>query len=349
MLTVYSDTHRLHHGKQELIDGKLMPVVEMPRRADTVLAEVKARSLGEVIAPDDHGRAPIERIHDPRFVAFLETAWDDWSAAGRDYDALPFCWGTRTLRQDVDPARLVGIDAKLGYFSFDAGTPITAGTWTAAYTSAQVALTGRARLTDTGARAVFALCRPPGHHAGMDTFGGYCFLNNAAIAAQSFLDAGARKVAILDVDYHHGNGTQQIFYSRSDVLFCSIHGHPQQEFPFFLGWPEEIGQGPGHGFNHNFPLPWGSGQAPWFEAFEAACRKVEGYGPEVVVVSLGVDTFKDDPISKFRLETSDYPKIGERIAAFGCPVLFVMEGGYAVDQIGVNTVGLLTGFESAAG
>jgi acetoin utilization deacetylase AcuC-like enzyme len=245
--------------------------------------------------------------------------------------------------REVIPTSLLG---QLGYYSFDAGAPITAGTWQAVYSAAQVALTAQAAV-ENGARSAFALCRPPGHHAASDVMGGYCYLNNAAIAAQAFLDQGRQKVAILDVDYHHGNGTQSIFYSRNDVLFTSIHGHPEAEFPFFLGYADEHGEGPGEGFNFNYPLAAGSDWDHWSAALEQACTQIEAYTPDVLVISLGVDTFKDDPISTFKLDSPDYLRMGERIARLGLPTLFVMEGGYAVEEIGINAVNVLEGFESA--
>jgi acetoin utilization deacetylase AcuC-like enzyme len=243
----------------------------------------------------------------------------------------------------VIPTSLHG---QLGYYSFDGGAPITAGTWKAAYSAAQVALTAQAEI-QRGAHSAFALCRPPGHHAASDLMGGYCYLNNAAIAAQAFLDQGRSKVAILDVDYHHGNGTQSIFYARSDVLFTSIHGHPEAEFPFFLGYEDEVGEGAGEGFNFNYPLAAGSAWDRWSAALEKACAEIERYDAEVLVISLGVDTFKNDPISQFKLDSPDYLRMGERIARLGKPTLFVMEGGYAVEEIGVNAVNVLEGFLSA--
>ncbi|HWV10926.1 MAG TPA: histone deacetylase family protein, partial [Pseudomonas sp.] len=195
-----------------------------------------------------------------------------------------------------------------------------------------------------GAHSAFALCRPPGHHAAGDVMGGYCYLNNAAIAAQAFIDQGRRKVAILDVDYHHGNGTQSIFYTRSDVLFTSIHGDPAEEFPFFLGYADELGEGAGEGCNFNYPLPMGSDWDAWSAALEQACQRIGEHGAEVVVVSLGVDTYMEDPISQFKLDSPDYLTMGRRIAALGLPTLFVMEGGYAVEAIGVNAVNVLEGF-----
>jgi acetoin utilization deacetylase AcuC-like enzyme len=220
------------------------------------------------------------------------------------------------------------------------------GTWEAATAAVDVALTG-ADLVQGGNRAAFSLCRPPGHHAAADFFGGYCFLNNAAIAAQAFIEAGSKRVAILDVDYHHGNGTQAIFYDRADVFFASIHADPRQEYPFFLGYAEETGAGAGADCNANYPLPWGSGFDVWGAALDDASRKIAAFGADALIISLGVDTFEKDPISKFKLKSDDYPKIGAAIAALGLPTLFVMEGGYAVAEIGVNAVNVLTGFENA--
>lgn len=342
MLTIYSDDHHLHHGRCELMDGQLMPCFEMPSRADHVLQRVKERELGPVQAPQDFGLAPLQRIHSRDYLDFFKDAWQRWTEYGQDGDLLPYAWPARTLRR-VLPTSLHG---QLGYYSFDGGAPITAGTWQAAYSAAQVALTAQAAIAQ-GAHSAFALCRPPGHHAASDLMGGYCYLNNAAIAAQAFLDQGCKKVAILDVDYHHGNGTQSIFYARSDVLFTSIHGHPEAEFPFFLGYADEHGEGAGVGFNFNYPLPAGSGWQAWSAALEQACAEIERYAADIIVVSLGVDTFKDDPISQFKLDSPDYLAMGARIARLGKPTLFVMEGGYAVEEIGINAVNVLEGFEEA--
>lgn len=342
MLTVYSDLHRLHHGHAELIDGEMKPCFEMPSRADFILERVRETKLGDVIAPASFGLDPVHRIHDKGFIAFLRGAWDEWSAIGRKHDALPLVWPVRGMRQDRVPE---DIDGKLGYYAMDAGVPITAGTWAAVSDAVDVALTGARRVRE-GARSAFSLCRPPGHHAAADYMGGYCYINNAAVAAQSFLDAGAKRVAILDVDYHHGNGTQSIFYQRPDVLFASLHGDPRTEYPFFLGHADETGAGAGLGYNANFPLQPGTAWADYAVALDAACARVADYAPDALVVSLGVDTFEEDPISQFKLRSADYLRIGEAIGRLGKPTLFVMEGGYAVAAIGVNAVNVLTGFES---
>jgi acetoin utilization deacetylase AcuC-like enzyme len=341
MLTIYSDLHHRHHGNAELIDGKLLPCFEMPRRAEMVLARVREVGLGDVVAPDGFDVDAIRRVHDDGFVDFLSTAWSEWAAEGRTHDALPLVWPVRSLRADRVPQF---IDGKLGYYSLDAGVPITAGTWEAVRASADVALTG-ARAVADGAASAFALCRPPGHHAASAAMGGYCYLNNAAIAAQYLLDHGCTRVAVLDVDYHHGNGTQEIFYQRRDVLFLSLHADPRVEYPYFLGYADELGAGPGFGFTHNYPLPHGTTWDGYGPALADAGEKVRAFRPDVLVVSLGVDTYEHDPISKFRLRGDDFPRIGGHIAALEVPALFVMEGGYAVEDVGVNAVNVLTGFE----
>ena len=341
MLTIYSKSHHQHHAAAELIDGKMLPPFEMPKRAEMVLTAIQKAGLGAVIEPEHFGLDPILRVHDAGYVRFLQTVWDDWVMEHGTHDALPTNWAVRSMRRDRIPE---AIDGKLGYYSFDAGTPITAGTWDAVTTAAQVALTGQQCIAQ-GERAAFALCRPPGHHAAADLFGGYCYLNNAAIAAQAFRDGGAEQVAVLDVDYHHGNGTQAIFYGRADVMVLSIHGHPTQEYPFFSGYDDETGTGLGIGLNYNYPLRWGSGWDVYETALTDAIHQIQSYRPDVLVVSLGVDTFEHDPISRFRLTPADFPKIGQAIARLKLPTLFVMEGGYAVEEIGINVVSVLQGFE----
>jgi acetoin utilization deacetylase AcuC-like enzyme len=253
MQTVFAQTHALHHGNGELMNGQIVPCFEMPRRAEMILARVQAVGLGAVVAPADYGLAPLERVHDAGYLAFLQAAWAEWRALGRDCDALPMVWPVRGMNQSRPPLH---IEAKLGFYSFDGGAPIQAGTWQAVYGSAQVALEGAKRLLD-GEKAVFSLCRPPGHHAASSYMGGYCYLNNAAIAAQYLRDGGAARVCILDIDYHHGNGTQEIFYTRNDVLTINLHAHPDFEYPFFLGHSDETGLGAGEGCNINYPLSSG--------------------------------------------------------------------------------------------
>ncbi len=344
MITVYSEDHKLHHARGEWMGGEIVPAFEMPRRAEIILERVQAVKLGEVIRPKTFSLEPITRVHSQNYVRFLEDAWTQWAALGRTHDALPMTWPVRGMNQMREPH---GIDARLGFYSFDAGAPITPTSWQAIRSSANVALTG-VELVKEGARAAFSLCRPPGHHAAGDYMGGYCYLNNASIAAQAFRDAGASRVTILDVDYHHGNGTQVIFYDRADVQVVNLHGDPRVEYPYYLGYADETGAAAGEGYNLNYPMMHGTGFETWFAALRDACEKVRQYAPDVIIVSLGVDTFKDDPISHFMLDSPDYLRVGERIAQLGKPTLFVMEGGYAVEPIGVNAVNVLEGFEQIA-
>lgn len=340
MLTFYSEDQRLQNGQSELKDGRLLPCFENPSRADMILARIWEVGLGDVLTPTDFGREPILRVHAPNYVTFLEEFWPRWQALGRDWDALPLIWPVAGFRQ-VEPEN---IDGQLGFFSMDAGTPVTEGTWVAVTSSVNVALSAQKAVL-AGEKATFALCRPPGHHAMPQAFGGYCFFNNAAIIAQAFLDDGAHRVAVLDVDFHHGNGTQEIFYRRSDVMFLSLHGHPKTEFPFFSGLKDESGEGAGLGFNHNYPLPVGTQADNWFAALNMACLEITRYRPDALVVSLGVDTYRGDPISHFLLGSADFSEIGRKLATLKLPVVFCMEGGYAVEPIGCNVVNVLQGFE----
>ncbi|KAB0638518.1 acetylpolyamine aminohydrolase [Burkholderia stagnalis] len=344
MLTIYSSDHQLHRGV-ELKDGAITDSFENPLRAETVLAQVRASGLGDVVAPRAFDRACYAGAHSRRYVDFLAGAWDEWRATGRTCQALPLVWPVRAMPSGATPPAF--IDGKLGFFAMDAGSPINAGTWAAASASANSALTG-AELLSNGTRAAFALCRPPGHHAGREYMGGYCYLNNAAIAAQHAIARGAARVAVLDVDFHHGNGTQDIFYDRADVLFVSIHGEPPVSYPYFSGYADERGTGAGEGFNLNLPLPKGTAWSGYDAALGRAAAAIAAHAPDVLVVSLGVDTFEHDPISHFRLRSQDYLRIGEALARLSLPTLFVMEGGYMVDEIGINAVNVLLGFEGRA-
>lgn len=234
------------------------------------------------------------------------------------------------------------IEARLGSYASDTATPIARGTWSAAKAAADVALSA-AQCVVAGGRAAFALTRPPGHHASADTFGGYCYLNNAAIAAQCCADRGMR-VAILDVDYHHGNGTQAIFYDRDDVLYCSLHADPAFAFPHFAGFGDERGAGDGEGANLNLPLPSGTGWNSYASALGNGMDCISRFGPDILVVSLGLDTFEHDPICDFRLRGEDYLRLGEAIAGARIPTLFLFEGGYDLASIGANTANVLEAF-----
>ncbi|NBQ82679.1 MAG: histone deacetylase family protein [Alphaproteobacteria bacterium] len=339
---IYSEDHRKRASKTELYGGELLPPFECPERMDFILEAIEKTSLGTIHSPKDFGRDPITAIHEEGFVTFIETCWQEWVAAGFKGEAIASVWPSRSMPSPRIPSF---IDGKMGYYTLASETSISAGTAEAAYTSAQVALTAADAIMKGQAQMMFALCRPPGHHASKDQFGGYCFYNNAAIAAQHMRDQGAAKVAILDVDFHHGNGTQAIFYDRDDVLFLSLHGDPAEAFPYFLGYAEETGLGAGEGYNVNYPMPPKTPYSKWSEALDDALGRIRAFGADSLIVSFGADTFENDPISFFKLTSADFIDMGRRIATLNLPTLTVMEGGYAVSEVGTNTVNLLLGME----
>jgi len=345
MIAFFSPLHVLHAPANEFFRGQLVPCFESPARAAFVLEEIAARGH-ELRAPSADSRDLLAQVHAPRYLAFLESAWSQWLAldtANATVQPFPSVWPVRTLRSDVEPGNFI---ARLGLYSMDNGTPLVAGTWAAAKAGADAAASA-ARLLAAGERSAFCATRPPGHHAGADFMGGYCFLNNAAVAAQALRDGGCARVAVLDVDYHHGNGTQSIFYGRADVLVVSLHGDPRTEYPFYLGHADEAGEGEGLGFNLNLPLPAGTAADTWFSALDAACSRVERHRADALVVSLGLDTFVGDPISKFSLSTGDFHRLGARLAKLGLPTVFILEGGYAAAELGINAANVLDAFDQA--
>jgi len=338
MLTFCSPAQSAHAPLVELVNGQADSHAETPARLANMLAEI-----GEVRAPADHGLAAIHAVHDPDYVAFLQTAHARWLAAGRTGDAIGYAFPVRARR----PLALERIDGRLGQYGFDTVTPIAAGTWEAAYGAAQSAIAAVEALASGEARHAFALCRPPGHHAGADYFGGYCYLNNAAIAARAAAARGLGRVAVLDVDYHHGNGTQDIFWEDGRVFFASIHADPRTDFPYFWGHADERGAGAGEGTTFNQPLPRGTGWAAYRGALDKALEAIAAFGARTLIVSYGADTFAEDPIAQFALTTDDMRAMGARIATLGLPTITVMEGGYNVAALGRNVAAFIAGLEGA--
>ena len=330
--------------------GRLVDCHEVPQRLEHVLSELERRPVGELLTPS--GDLPLDeallRVHSPEYLAFLSTAWDEWVSLSPDNvsrDALPSVWplpGNQAFRTDRPPLNFA---AKLGQYAFDAGTPLMSGSWTAAREGASCALAA-AQAVSKGESSAVALTRPPGHHAGRAYMGGYCFLNNAAIAAQHLRSQGLQRIAVMDIDYHHGNGTQAIFDERSDVYTVSIHGDPQTEYPFFLGHADERGTGPGEGYNLNFPLPKGTAFETWYGSLQKALQVIADFSPQALVVPLGLDTYEGDPISGFKLKSVHYLQVGRALASLRLPTVFTLEGGYAVADFGRNTVNVLEGFQS---
>ncbi len=342
--------HHLHHGQQEMFRGRLVDCHEVPQRLDHVLSELAKRPVGQLLTPPANLNLDeaLSSVHTADYLTFLATAWDEWVKLSPDNasrDALPSVWplpGQHAFRMDKPPLNFA---AKLGQYAFDSGTPLMSGTWTAAREGAACAVAA-AQAMMAGEMATVALTRPPGHHAGSAYMGGYCFLNNAAIAAQYLRNHGLQRVAVLDIDYHHGNGTQAIFDDRADVYTVSIHGDPQTEYPFYLGHADERGTDNGEGFNLNLPLPKGSTFETWYATLQEALQVVTDFAPQALVVPLGLDTYEGDPISGFKLKSADYLKVGRVIAELQLPTLLTLEGGYAVADFGINTVNVLEGFQA---
>ena len=344
MLTIASDAHRAHVPTGPVIDGGTpIPPPEVPERAERIRAAIAERGLGPVRAPRPHGLDAVHRVHAPDYVEFLQGAYEEWLTAT---GAAPGTEATAYARPIRDQAvvRVVHPIAKLGWYSHDTD-PILAGTWDAAIAAVDIALTAGDALRGGHETAVYALCRPPGHHASHDGLAGYCYLNNAAIVARAFADDGAR-VAVLDVDFHHGNGTQAIFNEDPDVFFTSLHADPADDYPYFAGFAEERGVGKGEGTNLNFPLPPGTEWPAYAEALAGALEGINDFGAETLVVSLGVDTSLEDADS-FRLTGDDFLRLGAAIATLQRPTLFVQEGGYCLDVIGRNVVNVLSAFEGS--
>ncbi len=340
MHIVYTDHHHGHATENLIINGQPVEYLETPARAEAILAAVRAAHFGPIIPPTDHGLAPLLAAHTPDFVDYLRTAY----AQGAAYCGTP-C-PVIAARSDVTLARAPccpdDFPGRRDYYTYDYEDPILEHTWDAAYWSAQCALTAADCVRD-GARVAYALCRPPGHHAMPDQYGGFCYLNNVAIAARDLQADGP--VAILDLDYHHGNGTQAIFYADPAALFCSLHADPDLAYPFFWGRADERGAGAGWGLNHNWPLPLHIGEAEYLAVLDEALRVIVDFAPRYLLISLGLDAAEGDLIGKFHITPPGFHIIGRRIAALDLPTVIVQEGGYRIETLGANAVAFLRAFE----
>jgi len=339
MKVYYSEAHRKHEPPFEVFDGGLrVPYLESPDRMDKILTALHATNWAAIIEPRDFGLDPIYAVHDKGYIDFLASCWTEWLATeAKDKSALlPATFALRRYPQK--PTSLLG---RAGYYMMDLSACIVEGTYQAALASANCALTA-AETVANGERTDFALCRPPGHHAGKDYAGGYCFINNASVAANWLSAKG--KVALLDVDYHCGNGTQDIFYKREDVLTISIHADPNFEYPHYAGYADETGAGVGLGFHKNFPLEKSTDNARYLSALEEALSLIRRFEPQYLVVSAGMDIYADDPLGTIKVTTEGIAEIGKRISALDLPTIIVMEGGYNNDVLGKNIVGFLGGF-----
>jgi acetoin utilization deacetylase AcuC-like enzyme len=352
MKVVYTPDHLAHDVTHETYLGIAIPANEVAERAELIRTALEADGGFELVAPAEHGLDPILAVHDEGLVRFVETAWSDVRRQAIDRSFLVAdTYPVRAMFEGMSDdalARLrepLAIGGRTGWYGLDSSNPLVQGTWTAARGAADVALTAVDLVVDGGQTAAYGLCRPPGHHAARAMAGGYCFFNNAAIAAHDIALRTGEPVAILDVDVHHGNGTQQIFWRRDDVFYASIHADPAHLYPYFLGYADEVGEGPGQGTNFNQPLPAGTGNDEYLEAIDRALDAIGRTRGSIVVVSLGFDTFRQDPIGTFALTTAVYHEIGRRVAALGRRLVILQEGGYHRPSLGENARAWLRGAE----
>ena len=317
-----------------------MPYLENPDRMDQIERALRSANWAEINEPVDFGLDPILEVHDKAYLDFLASAWTEWLATDPK-DPSTLLPATFALRHTPKiPKSILG---RAGYYMMDLSACIVEGTYQAALSSANCALSAAKAVSENGDRSAFGLCRPPGHHAGVDYAGGYCFINNASVAANWLSSKG--RVALLDIDYHAGNGTQDIFYERDDVLTISIHADPDHEYPSFAGFADERGRDRGFGFHHNFPLPAGTSDTEYLQTLDKAIDLIKDFKPSYLVVSAGMDIYADDPLGTIKVTTDGIGSIAKRIASLNLPTAIVMEGGYANEALGRNILAFLGEFK----
>lgn len=335
MKAFFHPSQDLHIPRSYLSRGQMRAPQEIPERTGHILKGLEQVEC-PAEQPADFGMAAISKVHDLGYLTFLESAHRRWKAAPED-------WGDEVMSniyvRSANPRR--GLLAEAAYYLADGSCPVGKDTWEAAYWSAQSALAATDRILK-GDMNAYAVCRPPGHHARRDAAGGFCYLNNAAIAAEALRESFGR-VAILDTDMHHGQGIQEIFYERSDVLYVSIHGDPTNFYPVVAGFEDERGAGDGKGYNVNLPMPHGSSEEVFFDRLTEALTILRLYQPDVVILTLGYDIYKDDPQAKVAVTSAGFRRLAEQVGGLGLPTLVVQEGGYDLESLGENTRQFFTG------
>ncbi|KDD95986.1 histone deacetylase family protein [Bordetella bronchiseptica] len=352
MKAFFSEEQLLHVPEQFMRLGRISAPTDVPARAETLRAMLASRGV-TVDSPPDYGREPLEGIHSHEYLDYLEHAYTRWQAmrangADPGPEVLPNLspyYNGRVEHAARGPCPSTSIVAETGYYLSDLSCPVGPHTWRSALRSTHCAVAAADWALQNQALA-YALCRPSGHHAHHDRAGGFCYLNSSAAAAQR-LAQRCERVVVLDVDAHHGDGTQNIFYQRSDVMTISLHADPSGYYPFYTGYAHERGYGSGHGYNLNFPLPHGARNAIFLETLDSALTALRDYRPRALVLALGFDTYKDDPISVLKLDMDAYRQIGERINGLGLPTVVVQEGGYMVPAIGPALEAFLQGMAPA--
>jgi acetoin utilization deacetylase AcuC-like enzyme len=348
MRVVYSPRHALHNPEYEVLLGTPQPYPDSAARAEKIRRTLEQDGSFLMTGPTEHGTQPIEAVHDRGLIQFLESAWLERQAVLPASQMIPDTILHPAIREGMGPPpEPQGVEGRLGYWTFETCTPIVAGTYAAARAAVDVALTAADLVLD-GDRAAYGLCRPPGHHAPRRAFGGYCYFNNAAVATEYLAQRTGEPVAVLDVDYHHGNGTQQIFFAREDILFVSLHADPHRAYPYFAGFADETGTGAGLGTTLNLPLPPRVTDADFLQHLDRALDRISRFGSGFLVVSLGFDTHAQDPLGDFDLSSEVYFEMGRRVAALGRRMLIVQEGGYYLSELGQNARDWLHGAEAGS-
>jgi acetoin utilization deacetylase AcuC-like enzyme len=314
---------------------------EVAQRGEAIYGSLKSVNLGPISLPGDFSIDPIGEIHEYGMLALLQTGYERMEHEEKEQLAIARTFNPRRHPNIRKPLTMWGL---LGYYSFDTSCPIFKDTWDVAYWSAQTAISAAAFVASGAGQSSYALCRPPGHHAAADLFGGFCYLNNAAIAANWLVQQGQR-VAILDIDYHHGNGTQSIFYARPEVLFCSIHADPLNEYPYYWGYADEYGTGSGTNYNFNYPLALDSTEKEYMHALNDAVDRIRRYVPNTLVVSFGADIMHDDPVGGFNLDRGILTQLGTYLCQLALPTVVIQEGGYALPTLGDYVVTFLQAVE----
>jgi acetoin utilization deacetylase AcuC-like enzyme len=341
MLIVYSPHQREHRPDTFLAAGSLRAHPDVPERLDALLSGVEG-GHHEIVEPRDHRDRYVGLVHTERYVEFLSGAYAAWRQLPAGSPTVIPNVHPRRITKDNYPSSIVG---RAGYHLYDMSCPIGEATWTAALWNSHSAAEAALRVANHASTSAYAMCRPPGHHAGAEYAGGFCYLNNAAIAA-SILRRSFARVAVLDVDVHHCNGTQDIFYERADVVVVSLHGDPAAFYPFYWGYAAETGAGDGIGSNLNLPLPRGLGDAEYLERLDIALESIRASGASALVVSLGFDAYEHDPLSWLKITTDGFRRIAAAVAGLGLPTVLVQEGGYFCPDLGRNLAAFLRGFET---
>ncbi len=347
---VWSDQHRMHDPGGEIWVGVRTPGTELPERAEAIRAELGAGGARLVDAERQPDGA-LNAVHDPALSEYLARAWEDWNAAGLTEDpgqdrVVPYLFPDPSLFSGFEPRLAASPSARAGQFAYDTMTLIGPGTWEAARAAVDTALTS-ADLVLAGEPAAYACCRPPGHHATRSAFGGSCYLNNSAAAAARLRQETAARVAVIDIDAHHGNGTQAIFWDDPEVITGSVHVDPGTGwFPHFLGFSYETGSG---GSNRNLPLAPGTGDEDWLAGVDELAAWVKVRGARALVIALGVDAAAGDPESPLAVSANGYRAAGRALGALGLPTVVVQEGGYDLTTIGGLVRETLEGLEEGMG